>query len=85
MDRGEFFPVAVTLSDGTEFCVADVLQAGDFLLHQWPRGDSLSQSKARRACLKFIEGRATVEEVRRAFEQAAEDAGILVHRMAAPG
>ncbi|WP_106727446.1 DUF982 domain-containing protein [Pseudaminobacter soli (ex Li et al. 2025)] len=79
MDRGLFFPVPVTLPDGSVFCVADVIQVGDFLLHHWPGPDSPTQSRARRACLRFLDGQATPLEVREAFEEAAEEVGILVH------
>jgi hypothetical protein len=79
MDRGAFMPVAVRLYDGTTYIVSDVIQAGDFLLHYWPGTDSHSQCTARRACLKFMEGRTTPDQVRRAFERAAKRAGILMH------
>lgn len=79
MDRGWFSPVVpVMLRTGTTHQVNNVLQAADILLHRWPIHDSPVQVAARRACLNFIEGRGTADEVREAFERAAEEAEILM-------
>ncbi|PSJ62764.1 DUF982 domain-containing protein [Pseudaminobacter soli (ex Li et al. 2025)] len=40
------------------FCVDDVPQAGDFLLHHWPRVDCPTRAKARHACLRFMKRQA---------------------------
>ncbi|MCT8991247.1 DUF982 domain-containing protein [Chelativorans sp. SCAU2101] len=61
------------------FDIVSVRQAAEFLILHWPEAHSGSWKHvhAQTACLDVLEGKRDAEDARRAFLEAAEEAGIL--------
>ncbi len=57
--------------------VNNVPRAAELLLTEWPVEGGKAHRKAQSACLDCLEGRCDADAVRKAFEEAAREAGIL--------
>ncbi|WP_353646535.1 DUF982 domain-containing protein [Mesorhizobium sp. WSM2239] len=59
--------------------IGSARKAAEWLLNEWPmKIDTANARAARNACLEALEGRLNAAAVRKAFRDAAEEAGILI-------
>jgi hypothetical protein len=71
-------PVEVTIDHGDHFkTIRNCRDAIAYMMTSWPDDKKASFSRARRLCLKAVEGGATTIEAAAAFEAAAKDAGLF--------
>ncbi|MGN8119512.1 DUF982 domain-containing protein [Labrys sp. KNU-23] len=61
-----------------EIVIADVNQAAEYLVEDWPIDHGDRYEFARRVCLEVIEGKRDPEDARQAFILAAGEAGITI-------
>jgi hypothetical protein len=73
-------PVRVALgkSGHTIYTVDRVAQAADILLNRWLASPGKKHTAARKACLSVLQRLGAVRHARKAFDEAAAEAGILV-------
>jgi len=79
MDNGWFDrPVPISLGIiGDVYNVSSARQAVDILDHRWPDAGTAKYRDARFTCLQVLQGLKKPEAARRAFTEAAREAGIL--------
>ncbi|CDX18547.1 conserved hypothetical protein [Mesorhizobium plurifarium] len=65
-------------SGHTIYTVDRVAQAADILLNRWLASPGKKHTAARKACLNVLQGLGAVRHARKAFVEAAAEAGILV-------
>jgi hypothetical protein len=60
--------------------IGSAREAAEWLLYEWPTGkiDTDRAREARKACLDVLEGQRKAAAARKAFREAAEEAGILI-------
>lgn len=59
--------------------IGSARRAAEWLLNEWPTEiDTAKARAARKACLKTLEGQCKAAVARKAFREAAEEAGILI-------
>jgi hypothetical protein len=59
--------------------IGSARKAAEWLLNEWPTEiDTAAARAARKACLEVLEGQREAAAARKAFREAAEEAGILV-------
>jgi hypothetical protein len=69
---------------GRSDTLASAAQAAQFLVDHWPNaGRGLKYRNALKACMDVLEGRKRIEAARKAFLQAAGEAGLSVHEESA--
>lgn len=63
------------------YFIQDAVKAADVILHHWPLDAPKGPKhlKARKVLLRCLEGKCDPDEARKAFVEAAEEAGILAH------
>lgn len=74
-------PVHVMLKTGKTFVIERPLRAAEALLHEWPTQGGSKHLAARKAVLKALENAQDgmlAAKARRAFEDAAAEAGVLM-------
>lgn len=65
--------------------VASAREAAEWLLDRWPlKADTAKARAARQACLDALEGSGSVAAARKAFRDAAEEAGLLTQAQTRP-
>ena len=74
-------PLSVTGSRrGRPSTLASAAQAAHFLVDRWPRAERGPKYRsALKACMDVLEGRRRIAAARKAFVQAACEAGLSVH------
>ncbi len=74
-------PLSVTSSRrGRSRTLASAAQAAHFLVDRWPQAERGPKYRnALKACMDVLEGRKRVAAARKAFLQAAGEAGMSVH------
>lgn len=75
----KFVPVFVLLEGGTRQGVVDVVRAAQLLVNHWPQefAETALHGAAQVACLAAWEAGGDPDAARKAFVNAAEEAGIL--------
>ncbi|MBB3944622.1 hypothetical protein GGQ73_000547 [Rhizobium skierniewicense] len=68
-------PVEVSFDKNTRNVIAGPFDALALLTDNWPHVRGLTFVRARSACRAALDGRKTVEEARRWFEDAVSEAG----------
>ena len=59
--------------------IGSARKAAEWLLNEWPmKSDTANARAARKACLEVLEGRRKAAAARKAFREAAEEAGVLI-------
>jgi hypothetical protein len=59
--------------------VSSAREAAEWLLYKWPQKiDTAKARAARKACLEVLKGQRKAAAARKAFREAAEEAGILI-------
>jgi hypothetical protein len=81
--RDEPFEIPLSVTGrrrGRSRTLASAAQAAHFLIDRWPEEDrGLKYRSALKACMDVLEGRKQVGAARKAFIQAAGEAGLSVH------
>lgn len=82
MERGYWSrPVTFeTLTLGVCRTIASTQEAARVLLEEWPVDEGAAWAEAQDKCLAALEGDLDHEEARKAFLNAAEEAGIFVRQ-----
>jgi hypothetical protein len=71
--------VTVKAPRGQRQDISSARQAAEWLLFRWPKEiDTVKARAARKACLEALEGQREAAAARKAFREAAEEAGILI-------
>ena len=71
--------VTVLAPRGQRQNISSARQAAEWLLFRWPKEiDTTKARAARKACLDALEGQREAAAARKAFREAAEEAGILI-------
>ena len=77
--QDRFDPVTIMMKVGKMWNVTSVIEVGEALLDtHWPEKKSQRYKDAVSACIAWSEGRASLNEVREAFQDAAKAAGVLI-------
>jgi hypothetical protein len=67
------------LRDGDVCNISSAREAAEWLLFRWPQEiDTAKARAARKACLEVLEGQREAAAARKAFREAAEEAGSLI-------
>jgi hypothetical protein len=81
LDDGLFDPAVKVHSvrAGQVQHIGSARKAAEWLLNEWPmKIDTAKARAARKACLEVLEGQRKAAAARKAFREAAEEAGILI-------
>jgi hypothetical protein len=71
--------VTVKAARGQRQNISNARQAAEWLLYKWPSEIDTDKARAaRKACLEVLEGQRKAAAARKAFREAAEEAGILI-------
>jgi hypothetical protein len=71
--------VTVKAARGQRQNISSARQAAEWLLYKWPSETDTDKARtARKACLEVLEGQRKAAAARKAFREAAEEAGILI-------
>ena len=81
--RDEPFEIPLSVAGsrrGPPSTLASAAQAAQFLVDHWPQaGRGPKYRTALKACMDVLEGRRRIDAARKAFLQAAGEAGLSVH------
>ncbi|RUM95165.1 DUF982 domain-containing protein [Pseudaminobacter arsenicus] len=81
-DHGVFETSVRVVLKSKELEIFTTRQAAELLLYSWPTGETGYLSQARMACMRVLGGNEKAETARKAFEDAAAEADILVEEQA---
>lgn len=77
----DFHPLRLTFMSGVEdIIISSVEEAAEELLTEWPEDHGDRFYEAVKACLDCLHGEVEPDLARKAFVQAAREAGILVEQ-----
>ncbi|WP_394887548.1 DUF982 domain-containing protein [Mesorhizobium sp. AaZ16] len=71
--------VTIKAARGQRQNISSTRQAAEWLLYKWPTEEDTDKAwRARKACFEALQGKVDAAAARKAFRDAAEEAGILI-------